>query len=51
MVAALLFAAMFANGCSLWDAERWNINRLRDERAAEIEGNLSREKPIVANPL
>jgi hypothetical protein len=46
----ILLAPLFA-GCSMWNAERWNINRLRDERAMDIEDNLSRKEPIVADPF
>jgi hypothetical protein len=38
-------------GCALWDAERWNIDRYRDERATDIEQRLSSQEPIVQNPF
>jgi hypothetical protein len=49
--AGILVGLAACAGCSTWDAERWNIDRLRDPRAAEIEDNLAREKPIVADPF
>jgi hypothetical protein len=51
LAAGLLASLAACAGCSTWDAERWNIDRLRDPRAAEIEDNLAREKPIVADPF
>jgi hypothetical protein len=38
-------------GCAMWNPDRWNLDRYRDERAVDIEGRLAREKPIVENPF
>ena len=42
---------VLACGCAAWDAERWSIDRLRDERSLDIEQRLSRDKPIVQSPF
>jgi hypothetical protein len=46
-----LLSLVLAGGCAAWDAERWSIDRLRDERSLDIEQRLSREKPIVQSPF
>jgi hypothetical protein len=38
-------------GCAMWDAERWNVDRYRDERAVDIDQRLSSDEPIVKNPF
>jgi hypothetical protein len=35
----------------MWHPERWNLDRFRDERAMDIEDNLSRKQPIMADPF
>jgi hypothetical protein len=40
-----------SSGCALWEPQRWNLDRYRDERAVDIEQHLSRDKPVVANPF
>jgi hypothetical protein len=45
------FVLSFACGCSLWSADRWQLDRFRDERAVDVEQKLSRTKPIVENPF
>jgi hypothetical protein len=51
-LAAVLFAALGPlAGCAMWNAERWSLNRYRDERAVDIDRRLSDDRPIVANPF
>jgi hypothetical protein len=50
-VAGLLCLPVFFTGCALFNADRWNLDRYRDERAVDIEENLARKKPIVADPF
>jgi hypothetical protein len=38
-------------GCAMWDKDRWNVDRLRDERAVDIDQRLSNDEPIVKNPF
>lgn len=38
-------------GCAMWDVEKWDPARYRDERAADIDGRLSSSEPIVNNPF
>jgi len=38
-------------GCAMWDAQKWNPARYRDERASDIDGRLSSKEPIVKNPF
>jgi hypothetical protein len=40
-----------ACGCSLWDTDRWSLDRYRDDRALDIEERLERSEPIVKNPF
>lgn len=40
-----------ACGCEAWHMDHWSFDRLRDERAVEIEQRLSRDQPIVQNPF
>jgi hypothetical protein len=49
--AAVLLLLIQTSGCALWNADRWNLDRYRDQQAVDIEQNLSRKKPIVANPF
>lgn len=51
VLATSLLLFSIATGCAAWDAERWNLDHYRDERTADIEQHLSREKPIVENPF
>jgi hypothetical protein len=39
------------SGCTLWDKDRWNMDRYRDERTVDIEKRLNRSEPIVKNPF
>ena len=50
-VAVILSLPQFFTGCALFDHERWNLDRYRDERAVDIEQRLSADEPIVENPF
>jgi hypothetical protein len=49
--AGLVLLLALTSGCALFKAESWDLDRFRDERSVDIEHNLSREKPIMANPF
>jgi hypothetical protein len=52
IVAAILLLIAFSGvGCSRLKPSGWNFDQLRDERARDIEENLSRKEPIMANPF
>lgn len=38
-------------GCAMWDLDKWNPNRYRDDRARDIDDRLSKDRPIVQNPF
>jgi hypothetical protein len=38
-------------GCAMFDAEKWDLNRFRDERAVDVDQRLSERPPIVENPF
>jgi hypothetical protein len=50
-LAVTLMATLPGVGCSMWKMNGWNLDQLRDERARDIEDNLSRKEPIMANPF
>jgi hypothetical protein len=50
-VAAILVLLATASGCASWKLEDFNLNRLRDERAVDIDHRLEISKPIVVNPF
>jgi hypothetical protein len=52
-LAAILFLFLLATagGCALFDKDKWNLDRYRDERAVDIEHRLDRSEPIVKNPF
>ncbi len=50
-VAVVLLLLVSAGGCASWNLERFNLNRLRDDRAVDIDNRLEGSKPIVANPF
>jgi hypothetical protein len=50
-VAAVLLLLVPLGGCALWNADHWSLNRLRDERAVDIDQRLERNDPIVQNPF
>jgi hypothetical protein len=49
--AAILPLLALVEGCALWDDNRWNLDRFRDERTVDIEQRLERSEPIVKNPF
>lgn len=51
LVAVILSLPLLGGGCALWDKDRWNLDRFRDERAVDIEQRLERDEPIVKNPF
>jgi hypothetical protein len=40
-----------ASGCAMFDRDKWDLNRYRDERAVDIEQRLDTSEPIVENPF
>jgi hypothetical protein len=48
---AVVAATALVPGCAGWNADRWDLSRLRDERAVEIEQRLTREQPVVKSPF
>jgi hypothetical protein len=38
-------------GCARWKLEDFSLNRLRDDRAVDIDHRLEGTKPIVVNPF
>jgi len=51
LVAAILVALTSASGCARWKLEDFNPNRLRDDRAVDIDHRLEGMKPLVVNPF
>ncbi|MEX2308020.1 MAG: hypothetical protein WD738_10530 [Pirellulales bacterium] len=47
----MLLSLVFESGCAQWDRDRWNIERLRDERAVDIDHRLDQAAPPVQNPF
>jgi hypothetical protein len=39
------------SGCARWNSEDFSLNRLRDDRAVDIDHRLEGTKPIVVNPF
>ena len=50
LLAVALAAFLLATGCA-WNLSRLNLDRLRDDRAVEMDGRLSAKTPIVENPF
>jgi hypothetical protein len=38
-------------GCAAWNRDFWNLNKLRDERAVEIDHRLDNAESPVKNPF
>jgi hypothetical protein len=51
LLAAIVALPILAGGCAMWDGDRWNLDRYRDERAVDIEQRLERTEPVVKNPF
>ena len=49
--AVLLLLLGAVGGCQFWDAQHWNPERYRDDRAVDIEERLERAEPVVQNPF
>lgn len=48
----LLLAALLAlPGCASWNADKWDLSRYRDPRAADIDARLTDQPIPVANPF
>jgi hypothetical protein len=50
MAAALALLAI-SPGCARWTLDDISINKLRDDRAVDIDKRLEGTKPIVVNPF
>jgi hypothetical protein len=50
-LAAIVSSSVVAAGCMSWPKDRWSFDRLRDDRAIDIEQRLDRTEPIVKNPF
>lgn len=48
---AAILASVTIAGCAAFNSDNWNPNRLRDDRAVEIDKRLEGAKPIVVNPF
>jgi hypothetical protein len=50
-VAGILSLVILAGGCAMWDRDRWDLSRYRDERALDIDQRLSSEEAVVKSPF
>jgi len=50
-MAAIMPLLIVCGGCTMWDQDAWNLDRLRDERAVDIEQRLSSDEPVVESPF
>jgi hypothetical protein len=50
LLAAILLP-LLSGGCNMFNRDDWDINRLRDDRAVDIDQRLDGGKPIVENPF
>ncbi len=50
-LAAILGTVAFTGGCARWSLEDFSLNKLRDDRAVDIDNRLEGTKPIVVNPF
>jgi hypothetical protein len=48
---AAVLAFVCASGCARWTVEDFSLNKLRDDRAVDIDKRLEGTKPIVVNPF
>jgi hypothetical protein len=51
VAAAAVLVLLASTGCATFQRENWSLNRLRDERAVDIESRLTSPKPVVDNPF
>lgn len=47
----MLVLLISTGGCARWNLEDFSLNRLRDDRAVDIDHRLEGTKPIVVNPF
>jgi hypothetical protein len=50
-LAAVVAPLLSLGGCAMFHKDFWNMDRYRDERAADIDSRLSKNVPIVKNPF
>ena len=51
-LAAIASAARFARRLRvMFEKDRWNLDRYRDERAVDIDKRLDTHEPVVKNPF
>jgi hypothetical protein len=48
---AVILVSVTISGCASWNLDRFSINKLRDDRAVDIDKRLEGTKPIVVNPF
>jgi hypothetical protein len=48
---AAVLAAVTTTGCTAWNLDQFSLNKLRDDRAVDIDHRLEGTKPIVVNPF
>jgi hypothetical protein len=48
---AAILAVVTTAGCASWNLDRFSLNKLRDDRAVDIDKRLEGTKPIVVNPF
>ena len=51
IVAVISITSLLFTGCAAWRSERFDLSRLRDERAQDIDSRLSSAQPAVQNPF
>ena len=50
-LAAIIAPLVSLGGCAMFHKDFWNMERYRDERAADIDSRLNKNVPIVKNPF
>jgi hypothetical protein len=48
---AAVLVAVTTSGCASWNLDRFSLNKLRDDRAVDIDKRLEGTKPLVVNPF
>lgn len=51
LLAVLLLLVATSGGCARFNPAALDLNRLRDERAVDIDHRLDQNQPIVDNPF